>query len=447
MCLKGHRQVTLGLGVGDLHFVGQQELGKEPGCQNLLGVRLVEDTDGGTLRDHFGVFRIELGNGPYRHFEVCDVGLVDVHHGCLGTHPGSACGGVNGEDALSGVQKVAGIAGDLEGGEGPGGGMLTDGHQKLPGGVVKQLDFAVCLGITGVLLLQLGDHHVVRGLIDEGDQGILPVDLESTVLVLGHGGFGYLPNEVPGQCFRQLVAQRFHIGFVYITCLGGSHIGNSIIVAVKDTLLQELGYHFLSGGTVVAELTAAQTVLFVQEQIVQRHHRVRAGQIGCNVIRVGDTHIGGGVCGNVGDHIVVNETVVGVKLQLYGDVGIQLLKIFNCFFVDLNLGGVTVVFRPEGDLVIFGGVKAFRHLEHGFFLGAVTAGKAEKQGNYQQKRYQFFHPLVPPLATPSMIRLRKIKNRTISGAEITHTAAIMAGILSLPKPLSRICWMPLDTRK
>ena len=39
---------------------------------------------------------------------------------------------------------------------------------------------------------------------------------------------------------------------------------------------------------------------------------------------------------------------------------------------------------------------------------------------------------------PAMIFLRKIRNSTISGAEMTQTAAIMAGILSLPKPFSRI---------
>ena len=47
-------------------------------------------------------------------------------------------------------------------------------------------------------------------------------------------------------------------------------------------------------------------------------------------------------------------------------------------------------------------------------------------------------PLVPPLATPAMIFLWKIKNRMIRGREMTTTAAIMAGIFSRPKPFSRI---------
>ena len=45
-----------------------------------------------------------------------------------------------------------------------------------------------------------------------------------------------------------------------------------------------------------------------------------------------------------------------------------------------------------------------------------------------------------------MILLRKIRNSTISGTEITTTAAIIAGMFSRPKPFSRISWMPLETR-
>ena len=46
-----------------------------------------------------------------------------------------------------------------------------------------------------------------------------------------------------------------------------------------------------------------------------------------------------------------------------------------------------------------------------------------------------------------MILLRKTRKSTISGMEITTTAAIMAGMLSRPKPCSRLYWIPLDTRK
>ena len=46
-----------------------------------------------------------------------------------------------------------------------------------------------------------------------------------------------------------------------------------------------------------------------------------------------------------------------------------------------------------------------------------------------------------------MIFLRKSRNSTTSGTEITTTAAIIAGMFSRPKPFSRIDWMPLETRK
>ena len=46
-----------------------------------------------------------------------------------------------------------------------------------------------------------------------------------------------------------------------------------------------------------------------------------------------------------------------------------------------------------------------------------------------------------------MIFLWKMRKMMISGIEMTTTAAIIAGMFSLPNPDSRIVWMPLDTRK
>ena len=57
------------------------------------------------------------------------------------------------------------------------------------------------------------------------------------------------------------------------------------------------------------------------------------------------------------------------------------------------------------------------------------------------------YPFVPPLDTPAMILSRKARNSTISGTLTATTAAIIAGISCRPKPLSRIAWIPLDTRK
>ena len=64
-----------------------------------------------------GIFRIKLGNGHDFHLEIHDVVLADVHQGCIRTHPGCTGGGVDGENASTGIQKVSRIAVDLEGRE------------------------------------------------------------------------------------------------------------------------------------------------------------------------------------------------------------------------------------------------------------------------------------------------------------------------------------------
>ena len=75
------------------------------------------------------------------------------------------------------------------------------------------------------------------------------------------------------------------------------------------------------------------------------------------MVRVGDTYVRSGACGDVGDYIVVDFAVVRVKPKIYGDIGVQGFKIGYCLFIDFGLGFVCVVFGPESDFVISGGVK------------------------------------------------------------------------------------------
>ena len=164
------------------------------------------------------------------------------------------------------------------------------------------------------------------------------------------------------------------------------------------------------------------------------------------MVGIGDAHIGRGIRGDVGNHIVVNSAVVGIKPQIDLDVGVERFKIRYRLLVDAHLGHIGIVFGPEGDLIISGGIKFLRHLEGIALLGTVAAGHGQQHRQQKEKRAYFFHPLVPPLATPAMIFFRKIKNSTISGREMTTTAAIIAGIFSRPKPFSRMNWMPLETR-
>ena len=160
------------------------------------------------------------------------------------------------------------------------------------------------------------------------------------------------------------------------------------------------------------------------------------------MVRIGDADVRRRVRGNIGQHIPVNLIVIRVQPHRDRDVGIQLLKVRDCFLVDLRLGLVGVILRPENDLHRSGFIKAFRD---GKALPAdlPVAGGQQQQGGQQQAEpsdsSSDSHPLVPPLDTPAMIFFRKTRNRAISGRLMTTTAAIIAGVFSRPKPLSRSC--------
>ena len=384
---------------------------------------------------------IELRYGHHRRLEIHILVGADIAQRRVGAHPCGACGGVHREQALPRVQEVGGVAGDLEGGERAAGGVGGDAVQQRLGGVVEDLHLAAVGGVAGALLPQHLDHHVVRGLVDEGQQHLLPVDGEGAVGVFGGGRrIGHLPHKVPRQRLRQLIAQRLHIGLVHIARLGGAHERHGVVTAGKAALRQKLGNHLRLRRPVVPEGAAAQPVLLVGKQGVQRRHHIGAGEVGGDVVGVGDAHVGRGVGGDIGDHVVVDLTVVGVQPQPHGDIGVQRLKIIDGLVVDIHLRLVGVVLGPERDLILPGLVKAVRHGEGVLPAGAVAAAQRQQRKQRQQRgeAHFFHHPLVPPLETPSMTLLRNRRNSTISGTEMTTTAAIMAGIFSRPKPFSRM---------
>ena len=160
------------------------------------------------------------------------------------------------------------------------------------------------------------------------------------------------------------------------------------------------------------------------------------------MIRVGDADIWSGICRDIGDYIGIDAGVVRIDSQSNMNIGVKLLKIFYSLLISGCLVFVRVTFAPENQFVIFRGIEAFRQRIAFCVLRAlryqVTVAAGEQQGGGKHQGKQLFHPLVPPLATPDMIFFRKIRNSTISGREITVTAAIMAGIFSRPKPFSRI---------
>ena len=447
--LTGDGDVALRLGVGDLHVVGQQVLGEQPRGQHLLRVVLVEHTYRRPLGNHLGVRRVELGHRHHRRLEVHILVGADVAQRRVGAHPCGAGGGVHREQALARVQEIGGITGNFERGERAAGGVSRDAVQQLLSGVVEDPHLAAVGGVASALLAQHLDHHVVRGLVDEGQQHLLAVGGVGAVGVLRRGRrLGNLPHKVPRQRLGQGVAQCLYIGLVHIARLGGAHERHGVVAAGKAALLQKLRDYLLHGRPVVLQGAAAQPVPLVGKQTVQRRHHIAAGEVGGDVVGVGDAHIGRGVGGDVGDDIVVDLAVVGIQPQLHRDVGVQRLKIGDGFVIDIHLCLVGVVLGPECDLVLPGLVKAVRYGEGILPAGAVAAAQRQ-QGEQRQQRGNirlFHHPLVPPLETPSMILLRNRRNSTISGTEMT-TTAIMAGIFSRPKPFSRMAWMPLDTRK
>ena len=76
--LGGHRQIALCPGIAHLHLVGQQKLSKQPACQHLLRIFLVEYAHGRALGNHFGILRIKLGNRHDFHLEIRNIFFLNI---------------------------------------------------------------------------------------------------------------------------------------------------------------------------------------------------------------------------------------------------------------------------------------------------------------------------------------------------------------------------------
>ena len=326
--------------------------------------------------------------------------------------------------------------------------MGIDFPQEAPGFPVEDQHLPAGGGIGRPLLLEHGDHHIVRALIHEGNQGFLPVEQEIAVRVLLHGLFGHFPDEVPGGHVGHLVSKLFHEIPVDVEGLGAPHIGHGVLLPADNALLQEFRNDFLPRRPLELQFLSAQAVQGIVHQVVQGHHHVASRHIGGDMVRVGDADVGRRVGRDVGDHVVVNLVIVRIGPDGHGDVGIEGLEVFDGLPVNLRLGFVGVVLRPEDDFHRFAFVEPLGNHERAPVHLAV-AGRQHRNDQEQNHRQRdpLFHPFVPPLETPAMIFFRKIRKRMISGALMTTTAAIMAGVFSRPAPFSRSSWMPLETRK
>ena len=60
---------------------------------------------------------------------------------------------------------------------------------------------------------------------------------------------------------------------------------------------------------------------------------------------------------DIGDHIVIDLPVIRIEPEIYGNIGVQRLKVLDGLLVDIGLPFIGIVFCPEGDLIIRFGVK------------------------------------------------------------------------------------------
>lgn len=74
----GNRNLTLRFCIGNLDIIGKQILGKQPGSQYFLGIRLVKHTYRRPLGNHLRVHGIVLRNHAYRRVKVYQGVLTDV---------------------------------------------------------------------------------------------------------------------------------------------------------------------------------------------------------------------------------------------------------------------------------------------------------------------------------------------------------------------------------
>ena len=358
--LGGYRNISFRLCIGKLNLIGEKILGKQPGSQHLLRVCLVEYTDRRPLGNHLRMLRIKLRNRQYRCLKIHQFIFTDVRERGIGSHPGGSGGRIYGKDTLSSIEKVGRIAGNFEGGKCSGFPMFRDGIQQRFGGIVKEKDFSILGGITAVQLLQHLDHHVIGGFIDERNQYILPVDQEVTVLPLRHCRLRHLPDKIPGQGIRQCIAQRLHIGLIDITSFCGTHKGNGIMNAINGAFFQKFRYNLLLGHPIKTQLAATQAICLIGKQIIQRRHNIGAGQIGGYMIWIGDANIGGGTGRDIGNHIVIDVSIVCVQPNVYRDIGVQGLKSVYGLLINFCLGFVGIVLCPKGDAKWFCLVKGIR---------------------------------------------------------------------------------------
>ena len=72
------------------------------------------------------------------------------------------------------------------------------------------------------------------------------------------------------------------------------------------------------------------------------------------MVGIGDADVGRGARSDIGDDVVVDIAVIGVKAEIDANVGIIGFKFVDGLLVEQALRFIGVVFRPKGDFIFLG---------------------------------------------------------------------------------------------
>ena len=179
----------------------------------------------------------------------------------------------------------------------------------------------------------------------------MTIECEGAIRILLHGFFTDFPNKIPCQHIGNGITQCFHISLVDIAGFRRTHIGHGIILITDFAFFQEICHDLILSHRVIENLTAAETILFICKELIQRDNAIVAGDIGGNMVRIGNTDIGGGVGGEVRDDILIDGVIVREQFQGHIDIGVNGFKIRHCLCINFLLGFVVFILCPECDLI------------------------------------------------------------------------------------------------
>ena len=106
--------------------------------------------------------------------------------------------------------------------------------------------------------------------------------------------------------------------------------------------------------------------------IVERHDYIRARHICRDMVGVCDADIRRSIGRYIRYYVVIDLSVIRIKTEIYGDIGIELLKRLYRLLVDLGLRPVRIVLRPECDLILSACIERIRHDKIISYMRAVA---------------------------------------------------------------------------